>query len=75
VGATLGVAVVGSVLASGITGGLSGGFVPASHAAWWVIVAANAALLVLGALTTGRRAVRSAEKTAGLLSEEPVLVR
>jgi predicted MFS family arabinose efflux permease len=75
VGATLGVAVVGSVLASGITGGLSGGFVPASHAAWWVIVAANAALLVLGALTTGRRAVRTAEKTAGLLSEEPVLVR
>jgi predicted MFS family arabinose efflux permease len=75
VGATLGVAVVGSVLASGITGGLAGGFVPASHAAWWVIVAANAALLVLGALTTGRRAVRSAEKTAGLLSEEPVLVR
>jgi EmrB/QacA subfamily drug resistance transporter len=75
VGATLGVAVVGSVLASGITGGLSGGFVPASHAAWWVIVAANAALLVLGALTTGRRAVRTAEQTAGLLSEEPVLVR
>jgi EmrB/QacA subfamily drug resistance transporter len=73
VGATLGVAVVGSVLASGLSGGTSTGFVSASHAAWWVITGCGLAVLVLGALTTGRRAVVSAERTAALVADEPLL--
>lgn len=76
VGATLGVAVVGSVLASGLAGPLASGFVPASRAAWWVIVGAGLAVLVLGAATTGRRGKASASRAAYLLDEDaaPALV-
>jgi EmrB/QacA subfamily drug resistance transporter len=74
VGAALGVAVVGSVLTSGVTGSLHSGLVPASHAAWWVITAANLLVLVLGVLTTGPRALATARRNAELVREEPVLV-
>jgi EmrB/QacA subfamily drug resistance transporter len=71
VGATLGVAVVGSVLTSGLVGSLKSGFVPASHAAWWVIAGCGLAVLVLGALSTGHRAEASAERTAELVENVP----
>ena len=76
VGATLGVAVVGSVLASGLAGPLASGFVDASHAAWWIIVGTGLAVLVLGAATTGRRGADSARRAAYLLEDDeaPVLV-
>ncbi|MDT4912746.1 MAG: hypothetical protein QOC66_1874 [Pseudonocardiales bacterium] len=73
VGAALGVAIVGSVLTTGLSGPLRTGFVPASHAGWWVITGCGLAVLVLGALTTGRRADASAERTARLVAEEPAL--
>jgi EmrB/QacA subfamily drug resistance transporter len=73
VGAALGVAVVGSVLAAGVTGPLKTGFVPASRGAWWVIAGCGLAVLIVGAATTGRRADASAARTARLVAEEPVL--
>jgi hypothetical protein len=73
VGAALGVAVVGSVLAAGVTGPLETGFVPASHAAWWVIAGCGLAVLIVGAASTGRRADASAARTARLVAAEPAL--
>jgi EmrB/QacA subfamily drug resistance transporter len=70
VGATLGVAVVGSVLTSGVTGPLAGGFVDASHAAWLVVAGCGLAVLVLAIATTGRRAQASAVRAAELISAE-----
>ena len=72
VGAALGVAVVGSVLTSGVSGSLGGGFIAAARSGWWVVTGCGVAVLVLGALTTGRAAVASAERTARLVEEEPV---
>ena len=71
VGATLGVAVVGSVVSSGVAGSLSRGFVRASHPAWWVIVADNVLVLVLGLLTTSKRARATARRNAELIRDEP----
>jgi predicted MFS family arabinose efflux permease len=44
-GATLGVAVVGTVLTNGINGPLGTGFVTASHPAWWVVTGCGLASL------------------------------
>ena len=71
VGATLGVAIIGSVLASGLTGSIRTGFVPASRAAWVIVAASGLLVLLLGAATTGRHAVASARRTAYLLDEAP----
>jgi EmrB/QacA subfamily drug resistance transporter len=74
VGATLGVAIVGSVLTAGVTGSLGSGFVSASRPAWWVITGCGLAVLVLGAWTTGRWAAGTASRTARMVADEPVLV-
>jgi hypothetical protein len=74
VGGALGVAVIGSVLTSGMTGSAVSGFVPASHAAWWAVTGCGAAVLALGAATTGRWATTTADRTARLVAEEPALV-
>ncbi|HEU5030039.1 MAG TPA: MFS transporter [Spirillospora sp.] len=68
VGQALGVAVIGAVLAAGTAGAHSGGtgFVDAARPAYWVLAGCAAVVLVLGVLTTGRRAARSAERTAAL---------
>ncbi|GAA2156736.1 MFS transporter [Actinomadura napierensis] len=68
IGNALGVAVIGAVLAAGTSGGRSGGagFVDAARPAYWVLAGCAAAVLVLGAVTTGRRAARSGERTAAL---------
>jgi EmrB/QacA subfamily drug resistance transporter len=72
VGATLGVAVVGSVLNSGLAGeGIRSGFTEASAAAWWVIIGCGLAVLVLGAVTTGRWARSTAGRAAHLFDDEP----
>ncbi|GAA3834210.1 MFS transporter [Sphaerisporangium flaviroseum] len=68
VGQSLGVAVAGSVLASGIAGSLRGGFTEASRAGWWIIVGCGAVVLVLGTITTGRWARGTAERTATRLT-------
>jgi EmrB/QacA subfamily drug resistance transporter len=75
VGATLGVAVVGSVLNSGLAGqSVATGFATASAPAWWVIIGCGLAVLVLGAVTTGRWARSTAGRAAHLFEDEPRLV-
>src|SRR4051812_34841593 len=58
VGGSLGVAVIGAVVVSGVHG--PGGFAAASHAGWWIIVGCGAAVLGIGLLTSGRWAGRTA---------------
>jgi MFS family permease len=84
VGSSLGVAVVGSVLAGGLHGALSGtgvgsaaDFTSAARPAWWIIAALGLAVLLLSLATTGTRGRASAERAAALITrheheEEPV---
>jgi predicted MFS family arabinose efflux permease len=73
-GQTLGVAVVGSVLASGVgESSYRSAFVSASVPGWWVLVLCGGLVLVFGAVTSGRWARRTAERTAERL--EAVEVR
>jgi EmrB/QacA subfamily drug resistance transporter len=72
-GQTLGVAVVGAVLASGIgSSSYRHAFVSAARPGWWILTACGLAVLVLGLLTTGRWARCTAERTAGLLRSAEV---
>ncbi|MCP2338712.1 MFS transporter [Actinomadura rupiterrae] len=79
IGQALGVAVFGAVLgvagaSTAHGGGAHGGggrpalagadFVAAARPAYWIMAGCAAAVLVLGTITTGRRAVRTAERTA-----------
>lgn len=60
VGSSLGVAVFGSILASGSA------FTDASHVCWWVAVGCAVLVGALGIITTGRAAKESAVRTAAL---------
>ena len=72
VGASLGVAIVGAVVAgSAGNARIGSGFSEASHPGWWIVVGATATLFVLALLTTGRRAALSAARIAPLLDEDP----
>jgi EmrB/QacA subfamily drug resistance transporter len=63
IGATLGVAVVGSVLNSGLGArGLREGFASTEGACWWIIAGCGAAIVVLGLLTSSPWALRTAER-------------
>jgi len=70
VGAALGVAVVGSVLSSGLAGSPRTGFAAASHPAWWIVAGCGLAVLGIGALTTGRWAVGTTERIAHLFDDD-----
>ncbi|MEV8042311.1 MFS transporter [Streptomyces griseoluteus] len=73
-GQTLGVAVIGAVLAAGIgSSPYRDTFVSAARPGWWILAACGGAVLVLGLLTSGRWAHRTAERTAERL--ETVEVR
>ncbi|MGW0915720.1 MFS transporter [Streptomyces sp. NPDC002784] len=64
-GQTLGVAVIGAVLAAGIgTASYREAFVSAAVPGWWILTACGLAVLVLGLLTTGPWARGTAERTA-----------
>jgi EmrB/QacA subfamily drug resistance transporter len=74
VGAALGVAVIGSVLAGGV--GVAGsnlgpGFVDASRPGWWIMAGCGVAVAVLALVTTTGKARRSAQTVARLVEEEP----
>ncbi|MFD6431366.1 MFS transporter [Streptomyces venezuelae] len=72
VGTTLGVAVIGAVLASGVTSSsYAKEFTRASRPGWWIIAGCGLAVLVLGAVTSGRWARETARRTAERLEEEP----
>ncbi|QCX76479.1 Multidrug resistance protein stp [Streptomyces sp. YIM 121038] len=71
IGQTLGVAVIGAVLASGVTTSYARDFTAASRPAWWIITACGAAVLCVGALTSGPWARATARHTAARLTPEP----
>lgn len=70
VGQSLGVAVVGAVVAGGAASGAVGaGFAEASHGGWWIIAACGAGVFTLGLATTTRWARGTAARTARQLVE------
>ncbi|MFC5632499.1 MFS transporter [Streptomyces bullii] len=72
-GQTLGVAVVGAVLASGVgSSPYRDAFASAARPGWWILTACGLAVLVLGAVTSGRWARRTAERTAQRLEAADV---
>ncbi|WP_189097450.1 MFS transporter [Streptomyces kronopolitis] len=72
VGQSLGVAVIGAVLASGAHAhATTDAFLAAARPAWWIIAGCGAAVLLLGAVTTGRWARETARRTAALFDDGP----
>ncbi|MEV0179195.1 MFS transporter [Streptomyces sp. NPDC050625] len=72
-GQTLGVAVIGAVLASGVgSSPYRDVFVSAARPGWWILTVCGLAVLVVGMLTSGRWARRTAERTAQRLQSPEV---
>ncbi|MGW7240912.1 MFS transporter [Streptomyces sp. NPDC054804] len=72
-GQTLGVAVIGAVLASGIgSSSYRRTFVTAARPGWWILAVCGLAVLTIGALTNGRWARATAERTAQRLESAEI---
>ncbi|GAA3734302.1 MFS transporter [Streptomyces tremellae] len=82
IGSTLGVAVLGAVLAGGVTSAVASpagsghpsaaylaSFSEAARPAWWILTACGFAVLVLGIATSGDWARRSAQRAAALFEQ------
>jgi EmrB/QacA subfamily drug resistance transporter len=69
VGQSLGVAVCGSIVAVSLHGSLRHGFVAASHGAWLLLAGCGGAVALLGIVTGGSWAMRTATRTAAALSQ------
>ena len=70
IGQTLGVAVVGALVAPSLQHTGHVGFAVASRAGWWVLAGCGAAILVIGLIATSRMAHRTARRTAEALNPE-----
>lgn len=70
IGISLGVAIVGSILSSHVSGAIAADLIAASRPALWVIVGFGLAVLVVGAATTTARAQRTRERIAHLFPED-----
>jgi EmrB/QacA subfamily drug resistance transporter len=68
VGTSLGVAVIGALVAGGTHSGAA--FADAARTAWWIITGCGAAVLIMGTLTSGRWARATAHRTAMRLAAE-----
>ena len=72
-GTTLGVAIAGAVVGPALARGSSaaGGaaFTTAEHGIWWLVIGLGAGIVVLGLLSTGRRAAATAARAAALFPE------
>lgn len=73
VGQTLGVAIVGAILATRVGESTHAGLSTASHAGWWTLTACGAFVLPLGFIATTRRANESARRTAAELNPEALI--
>ncbi|NBM17098.1 MFS transporter, partial [Streptomyces sp. GC420] len=72
IGGSLGVAVIGAVLAAGLgSASYAQGFTDASRPAWWIISGCGLAVLLVGALTSGNWAQETARRTAERLGADP----
>ena len=69
VGASLGVAVMGSVLAANLHGPMAAGFAAATRPGGWIVAAAGVVVIVLALITTSRSGKASAERTATLVAK------
>ena len=69
VGSSVGVAVMGSVLAANLHGSIAAGFASATRPGWWIIAAAGVVVIVLALITTSRRGKASAERGATLVAK------
>jgi EmrB/QacA subfamily drug resistance transporter len=72
-GQTLGVAVVGALVTSRVSGSLHGELAAASAPAWWTLTACAGVVLVLGYVATTGRADASARRTAAELNPEALV--
>ncbi|MFI6469047.1 MFS transporter [Streptomyces sp. NPDC050516] len=76
IGQTLGVAVIGAVLAGGMAGVTSGAYADsfpgAARPAWWIITGCGLSVLCVGLATSGRWARESARRTARCLEAPAV---
>jgi EmrB/QacA subfamily drug resistance transporter len=70
VGATLGIAVLGSLAAGATAGAVGASFPAATHASWWVLVGLGVTALCLGIVTTTKWANDTARRTARRLGED-----
>jgi EmrB/QacA subfamily drug resistance transporter len=70
VGQSLGVAVVGSILAASLHGSMLGGFIAASHPAWYVLAGCGVVVMALGLITTSAWARGTVTRTAALFAAE-----
>ncbi|MBO0803135.1 MAG: MFS transporter [Nocardiopsaceae bacterium] len=64
-GQSLGVAVVGSVLAASLHGGMETGFLIAAHDGWWIMAGCGYAVLLLGVISTTGWARATIAKAGG----------
>jgi EmrB/QacA subfamily drug resistance transporter len=71
VGATLGVAIIGSAVVTGINGRFEMSFSQASHIGWWIIAGSGLVVLVLGLASSGPRAAASAAAVRERLMSAP----
>jgi hypothetical protein len=69
VGLTLGVAVLGSLVAGAASGRVGPAFASATHISWWVTVGLGVIALVLGVLSSTDWAMQTARQTARRLRE------
>jgi EmrB/QacA subfamily drug resistance transporter len=68
VGTSLGVAIMGSVLAASLHGSMRAGFAAATRPGWWIVIAAGILVAVLALITESRTGKASAERMASLIA-------
>jgi EmrB/QacA subfamily drug resistance transporter len=69
VGSSVGVAVMGSILAANLHGSMTAGFASATRPGWWIVAGAGVVVIVLALITTSRRGKASAERGATLVAK------
>jgi MFS family permease len=76
VGSSLGVAVMGSVLAANLHGPLAAGFAAATRPGWWIVAGLGVTVAALALACTGRAGQASAARAATLIAgaEEKIQV-
>jgi len=71
VGITLGVAVIGAISGGTLHGAIGKGFAASTHTGWWIIAGLGLVILVLGVVTTGEWAKKTARRAFDELREPP----
>ena len=75
IGQAMGVAVLGALATAGLHGRVGSDLASASHPGWWVVAGCGLVVLVLGLLTSSRRALASADRVAATFDDAGVTIR